>query len=86
VNRPTINSQGRGKISGSPWITLAILSCVGLIAMFADTMILPAIPDLIRDFHINYSTSSWILASFLITGAVMTPIAGRHPVRRKCCS
>jgi MFS family permease len=77
VNRPTINSQGREKISGSPWITLAILSCVGLIAMFADTMILPAIPDLIRDFHINYSTSSWILASFLITGAVMTPIAGR---------
>src|SRR5205085_8258274 len=46
-------------------------------AMFADTMILPAIPDLIRDFNITYSTSSWILASFLITGAVMTPIAGR---------
>src|SRR5438128_7159104 len=46
-------------------------------AMFADTMILPAIPDLIRDFKITYNASSWILASFLITGAVMTPIAGR---------
>jgi MFS family permease len=45
--------------------------------MFADTMILPAIPDLIRDFGITYNASSWILASFLITGAVMTPIAGR---------
>jgi MFS family permease len=45
--------------------------------MFADTMILPAIPDLIKDFKISYNTSSWILASFLITGAVMTPIAGR---------
>jgi MFS family permease len=72
VNRPI-----GGKISGSPWITLAILSCVGLIAMFADTMILPAIPDIIKDFKISYNTSSWILASFLITGAVMTPIAGR---------
>jgi MFS family permease len=48
-----------------------------MMAMFADTMILPAIPDLIKDFRITYNTSSWILASFLITGAVMTPIAGR---------
>lgn len=55
---------------------MGILSCVGLMAMFADTMILPAIPDIIRDFKIAYNTS-WILASFLITGAVMTPIAGR---------
>jgi len=45
--------------------------------MFADTMILPAIPDLIKDFKISYNTSSWILASFLITGVVITPIAGR---------
>ena len=45
--------------------------------MFADTMILPVIPDIIKDFNISYNTSSWILASFLITGAVMTPVAGR---------
>jgi MFS family permease len=77
VNLPSINSQTAGKISRSPWITLAILSCVGLMAMFADTMILPAIPDIIKDFKITYNASSWILASFLITGAVMTPIAGR---------
>ena len=40
-------------------------------------MLLPAIPDIIRDFHINYSTSSWILTAYLISGAVMTPIAGK---------
>jgi MFS family permease len=74
VNRPARDRLFNGK---SPWITLAILSCVGLMAMFADTMILPAIPDLIRDFGITYNASSWILTSFLITGAVMTPIAGR---------
>ncbi|HXP52501.1 MAG TPA: MFS transporter, partial [Bacteroidia bacterium] len=71
------NSQTGGKKSRSPWVTLTILSCVGLMAMFADTMILPAIPDIIKDFKITYNASSWILASFLITGAVMTPIAGR---------
>jgi MFS family permease len=39
--------------------------------------VLPAIPDFIQDFNISYSTSSWILSSYLIAGAVMTPIAGR---------
>jgi MFS family permease len=45
--------------------------------MFDETMILPAIPDFIRNFNISYSTSSWILASYIIAGAVMTPIAGK---------
>lgn len=59
------------------WRTLIILSCLGLIVMFDETMILPAIPDFIRNFNISYSTSSWILASYIIAGAVMTPIAGK---------
>src|SRR5207245_6225422 len=65
------------RISRSSWRTLAILSCLGLIAMYGETMVLPAIPDFIRDFNISYSTSSWILSSYLIAGAVMTPIAGK---------
>jgi MFS family permease len=63
--------------SASPWIILAILSSLGMIAMFAETMILPAIPDFIKDFDISYENSSWILAVFLVMGAVMTPIAGK---------
>src|SRR5713101_4431416 len=65
------------KISSSSWRILVILSCLGLVAMIAETMVLPAIPDFIRDFNISYSTSSWILSSYLIAGAVMTPIAGK---------
>jgi MFS family permease len=64
-------------INRSAWTTLVILSCLGLITMYGETMVLPAIPDFIRDFNISYSTSSWILSSYLIAGAVMTPIAGR---------
>jgi MFS family permease len=45
--------------------------------MFDETMILPAIPDFIHNFNISYSTSSWILSSYIIAGAVMTPIAGK---------
>jgi MFS family permease len=64
-------------INRSAWTTLAILSCLGLITMYGETMVLPAIPDFIQDFNISYNTSSWILSSYLIAGAVMTPIAGR---------
>ena len=45
--------------------------------MYAETMLVPAIPDLINDFNISYSTSSWILTTYLVTGAVMTLIAGK---------
>lgn len=58
-------------------MTLIILSCLGLIVLFDETMILPAIPDFVRDFNISYSTSSWLLSAYIIAAAVMTPIGGR---------
>jgi MFS family permease len=64
-------------ITSSPWITLAILSGLGIIATSAETMVLPAIPDFIVELDISYENSSWILAALLVTGAVMTPIAGK---------
>src|SRR5919205_220193 len=69
--------EKQSNINRSAWTTLVILSCLGLITMYGETMVLPAIPDFIRDFNISYNTSSWILSSYLIAGAVMTPIAGR---------
>jgi MFS family permease len=45
--------------------------------MYGETMLLPAIPDLVHDFKIPYNTSSWILTAYLVTGAIMTPIAGK---------
>jgi MFS family permease len=72
-----MNLQKEEKRVTSPWMTLAILSSLGIIAMSAETMILPAIPDFIEDLDISYEDSSWILAAFLVIGAVMTPIAGR---------
>lgn len=65
------------KISGLAWKTLIILSLLATMVMYAETMLVPAIPDLIKDFHISYSMSSWILTTYLIAGAIMTPIAGR---------
>ena len=64
-------------VNRSGWRTLIILSCLGLIVMFDETMILPAIPDFIRDFNISYSASSWLLSAYIIAAAVMTPIGGK---------
>ena len=65
------------KIPASAWKVLAILSCIATMVMYAETMLIPAIPDLIKDFHVSYSMSSWILTAYLVSGAVMTPIAGK---------
>src|ERR671917_1333811 len=67
----------QAKIPPYAWKMLAILSCIATMVMYAETMLIPAIPDLINDFHVSYSTSSWILTAYLIAGAVMTPIAGK---------
>src|SRR6187401_603568 len=72
-----IKPNASEKIHESTWITLAILGSTILITMYGETMLLPAISDIISDFHISYSTSSWILTAYLISGAVMTPIAGK---------
>ena len=65
------------KIRTSAWITLVILGCTLLVTLYGETMLLPAIRDIIGDFHISSSTSSWILTAYLISGAVATPIAGK---------
>ena len=71
------SSPKSAKIPASAWKILVILSCLATMVMYAETMLIPAIPDLIKDFHVSYSMSSWILTAYLITSAVMTPIAGK---------
>jgi MFS family permease len=65
------------KIPASAWKVLAVLSSLATMVMYAETMLIPALPDLIDEFNVSYTTSSWILSAYLIPGAVMTPIAGK---------
>ena len=71
------HSSNQVSIPASAWKVLAILSCIATMVMYAETMLIPAIPDLIKDFAVSYSMSSWILTAYLVSGAVMTPIAGK---------
>ena len=73
-----LTSRGsRVVIPRTAWKLLIILSSIATMVMYAETMLIPAIPDLISDFNVSYGTSSWILTTYLISGAVATPIAGK---------
>jgi len=64
-------------VSRHAWFTLAILSSTLLTVFFSETMLLPAIPEIIQEFKITYGTAAWIFSAYLIVAAVMTPVAGR---------
>jgi MFS family permease len=64
-------------VSRHAWFTLTILSSTLLTVFFSETMLLPAIPEIIQDFNITYGTAAWIFSAYLIVAAVMTPVAGR---------
>ncbi len=76
-NKPNPSPTLNQKVPKKAWMSLAILGSALLIAMYGETMLLPAIPDIIKEFNISYNTSSWILSAYLIAGAVSTPVAGK---------
>ncbi len=59
------------------WRIIILLSSLATMVMFAETMLVPAIPDIIQEFRLTYNISAWILTIYLIVGAVMAPIIGR---------
>ena len=56
---------------------ILILSSIAIVIEYAETMLFPAIPDIIKEFNSSYSSSSWILSGYLITAAVMAPLVGK---------
>jgi MFS family permease len=76
-NRQPSSSDLNLKVPRKAWMSLAILGSAVLIAMYGETMLLPAIPDIIEEFDISYNTASWILSAYLIAGAIATPVGGK---------
>jgi hypothetical protein len=56
-------------IPSTAWKLLVVLSFIATMVMYAETVLIPAIPDIISDFNVSYGTSSWILTTYLISGA-----------------
>lgn len=71
------SSSSSIKIPSSAWFSLALLSSTLLVVFFSETMLLPAIPEIMKDFKVPYGIAAWIFSGYMIVAAVMTPIAGK---------
>ncbi len=70
-------NENQERISKSAWRTIIIVSSTLFVTMLGETMLIPAIPDIMKEFSVEYNQSAWIFSSFLIVGAVMIPVAGK---------
>ncbi|MDQ3872013.1 MAG: MFS transporter, partial [Thermoproteota archaeon] len=74
TENPSSTIKKTDKIPSSAWKTLAILSSIATLVMYTETMLVPSLPNIISEFNLSYSISPWILTTYLIVGAVMTPV------------
>ena len=58
-------------------ITIALMAFSGLLIIYVETMIVPAIPVFIKFFHSKYDDVSWILTAYIISGTVSAAIFGK---------
>ncbi len=70
----TASAPDRSSRSG---LTLGPLMAGPVIYVFAQSLVIPSISSIARDLHVSELDATWGLTSYLISGAVLTPIAGR---------
>jgi MFS family permease len=58
-------------------LALGPLMAGPVIYVFAQSLVIPSISSIARNLHISELDATWGLTSYLISGAVLTPIAGR---------
>ena len=57
--------------------TLVPLAGAALAYSLAQTMVIPALPELQREFHAGPADATWLLTAFLLTSSIATPLLGR---------
>jgi predicted MFS family arabinose efflux permease len=70
VTTPTVDRQHHN-------VTLAILIVAGISIALQQTMVVPALPALEREFDTTTAWATWLLTGFLLSASVATPLLGR---------
>jgi EmrB/QacA subfamily drug resistance transporter len=60
-----------------PQRTLLVLTLPTLAYSLAQTMLVPAFTDIVRELHSSTTAVTWLLTSYLVAAAVFTPLVGR---------
>lgn len=61
----------------SPMNTLILLALMLLVVNYVETMVIPALPTIEKDFSATATTAGWITSSYLIVGAATAPLFGK---------
>lgn len=74
---PLRESSPGGTERPHPTRTLLILSLAALSFALAQTTLIPALAELMEQFHTDSTGIAWVLTGYLISAAIFTPIFGR---------
>ncbi len=56
---------------------IMIMAILGLMTIFVETMLVPALPNIAKDLAVQSSDLAWVLTAYTLAGAVSIPIAGK---------
>jgi len=59
------------------WFVLALFGLIGIMVMFTEAMIMPALPTLQAEFNTTAAWASWIVSIYLLVSSVAIPIFGK---------
>ena len=61
----------------SPTPVLFVLLLAGVSFALSQTLVVPALPAISREFGASATATSWVLTGFLLSASVATPIVGK---------
>jgi EmrB/QacA subfamily drug resistance transporter len=64
-------------VNQRPTSVLLTLVAAGASFALAQTLVIPALPEIARHFHASTSAVSWVLTGFLVSASIATPIVGK---------
>ena len=70
TGKPTAESRYAIKV-------LLTITAISLLVNYVETMVIPGVPTIQRDFATSQTVASWITSAFLIVGAAVAPLFGK---------
>jgi EmrB/QacA subfamily drug resistance transporter len=79
ARRRHVPQPGDGEIGGAQHtsITFAVLVLAVSAYCLLQSLVIPVLPTIEREFHSSQSTVTWVLTAYLLSASVATPIIGR---------